>query len=326
MEALSGKRILVTGASGMAGSAVIRRILAQCPGALIRAVHHEREPLEPAPGVEYVRADLTDRAGCRAVARDCGLAVLTAAKTGGAAAAARSPQAQTTDNVLMDASCLDAVATAGVRRVVYVSSVTVYQDFQGAIAEQDLDLNQDPPAAHFGVGWAKRAAERLCAFWQRTTGMEVAVARASNIFGPFDKFDPDRSNFIPALIRKASDEMDPFEIWGSPDVTRDVIYVDDFADALVRLLLVPGIGFECFNVGSGERTTVGQAARWAMEAQGYVPSEIRSVGGKPASLAFRALDCGKITSLLGWKPEHTIREAIGLTASWWRENRSWWTK
>ncbi len=66
--------------------------------------------------------------------------------------------------------------------------------------------------------------------------MEIVLVRAANVFGPYARFDPSTSNFLPALIRKAVERLDPFPVWGSPDVVRDVIYSADFASDCVGLL------------------------------------------------------------------------------------------
>jgi GDP-L-fucose synthase len=73
-------------------------------------------------------------------------------------------------------------------------------------------MNREPHRAYFGVGWAKRYVEKLCRFWYEKAGLEVIIARSSNIYGPFAKFDAEVSHFVPALLRKAVDKRDPFEV------------------------------------------------------------------------------------------------------------------
>jgi nucleoside-diphosphate-sugar epimerase len=133
--------------------------------------------------VEYIVADLTHPADCARAAAGCDLAVLAAAQTGGARQARERPWEQVSDNLVMDVRLLEALHGAGVRRAVYVSTASVYQDFSGAIGEDRLDWNADPSAAHFGVGWAKRSAEKLCQFWHLTAGIEILVARLATSTG-----------------------------------------------------------------------------------------------------------------------------------------------
>jgi nucleoside-diphosphate-sugar epimerase len=226
----------------------------------------------------------------------------------------------------MDALMLEAMYDAGVTRVIYISSATVYQDMEGRVKEDMLDLNQDPHPTYAGVAWAKRAAEKLCWFWSTKYGMEIVIARSSNIYGPFAKFDPARSNFIPAIIRKAVDGMDPFELWGSPDVTRDVIYSEDFGSAVLALYNATDIKYDVFNLGYGQPVTVGSVVDAVLGVTGFKPSKVIYKETAYVTNKARVLDCSKINEVVGWKPEFTPLEGISKTIEWWRENQHSWKK
>ena len=223
--------VFVAGATGLAGSSIVRRLLTLDEVVTVRAGHmSDGGAFIADPRITYIRGDLRRAEDCDRMVAGAHLAILAAAQSGGAQEAVSAPWRQVTDNVVMDTVLLDALHRAGVRRTVFVSSATVYPELAGSIKESDLDWNIPPAPAYLGIGYAKRAAESLCRFWHERAGMAIIVARASNIFGPNAKFDPARSNFIPALIRKAVDRQDPFEVWGAPGVTRDVIYSEDFAE------------------------------------------------------------------------------------------------
>src|SRR5436190_2580753 len=148
---LNGKRVLVAGGTGMAGSAVLRQFAYQFPAASIRATWHKHEGTTvKAAHLEWVQADLRLKEDVQRVAAGCDCAVMLAATTSGARGMLAAPWQAVDDNVIMNTQMLEAFHHAKVKRVVFVSSATVYQPFQGAIKEDDLDLNQDPHAAHFG--------------------------------------------------------------------------------------------------------------------------------------------------------------------------------
>jgi len=323
---LKGKRVFVAGATGMAGSAILARLLLHEPTVLIRAATNQTPPFLHDERIEYVRGDLASPEECRRMVTGCDLAVMAAARTSGAGVLSSQPWQQVNSNLILNAVFLQALADAGIRRLVLVGSATLYQPFEGYIREDQLNLNQDPPDAYLGIGWVTRYIEKLCSFWHKQSDMDIVMVRASNIFGPYSRFNPQTSNFIPALIRKAVDHLDPFEVWGSPDVTRDVIYADDFARAVVMLLEREDLHFDVFNIGSGLRTTVGDVVGWALTAAGHVPSRIIYNDNRPTTVPLRLLDCTKAGEVLGWEPLVSIEQGITQTIKWWKEYKDRWTK
>lgn len=325
MMDLNDKTIFLAGSTGLAGTAILQQLLHSYPRTRIQAAYHKTEPFIRDERITYVKGDLVSPEDCRRMVRSCDYAILSAAVTAGAAGSASAPWRQVSDNVVMNTVLLQALHEEQVKRVVFISSASLYQEMTGYIREEDLDLNKDPHAAFLGVGWVMRFLEKLCSFWHQQ-GMEIVIARTANIFGPCSRFDPATSNFIPALIRKAVDRMDPFVVWGSPDVTRDVIYVEDFARAILMMLAKEDIKFDVFNVGSGVKTTVGDVVGWALKYAGYTPSSVVYNGQGPSTVPFRALDCAKARNILGWKPEHKVEEGVRRTVEWWTENRGRWTR
>lgn len=324
---LEGKRVLLAGGTGLAGAGALRQLLARFGDVKVRVPFRSRAGwFTDNPRVEYVQADLTDRADCERVASRIDYAVLAAAHTAGAREARDQPWAQVTDNVVLDARLLEALHAAGVRRVVYVGTASVYQDFSGAMPEDQLDWSVDPPAAYLGVGWAKRYAEKLCQFWHRVGGLEILIARLANVYGPCARFDPAQSHFVAALVRKAVSGDDPFVVWGSPQVGRDILYADDFGRAVVAMLEATSIKFDVFNIGSGCITTVGEVADLALRAAGHKPVKIVYDSASPTTVAHRMLDCSKARDLLGWTPETTSAEGVRQTVEWWQANKETWQR
>ncbi len=324
--ALDGRQVFVAGATGLVGSAIVQAVLAASDNVSVVGAHRSRAGhFIQDDRLRYVRVDLTTRSGCAHAVVGCDLAVLAAAATGGAAQARREPWRQVTDNVVMDSLLLEALHAAGAKRIAYIGSASAYQEFAGFIREDELDWARDPAPGYLGVGWAKRYIEKQCEFWHRTTGLEFAVIRAANVYGPNAQFNPENSNFVAALIRKAVDHMDPFEVWGSLDVTRDVIYTDDFAEAIVRMLVYER-PFETFNVGSERHTTVGDVMKLALQYANHRPQEFRYVGEAATTVAFRALDCNKARTALDWFPRTSLDEGIRQTTQWWQKHKDSWTR
>jgi len=323
---LDGRNIFVAGATGLTGTSIIRYLLTHHPSSRIRGTYHTVLPFFLDERIEYVRADLTNREDCRKAVAGCDLAVLAAAATGGAQTANSQPHRQMTDNLVMDTLMLEAMYLEGVKRIIYLSSATVYQPFNGYLKEEDLDWNQDPHSSYLGVGWAKRAAEKLCQFWHDKYDLEMIILRCANIYGPYAKFDPDTSNFIPALIRKAVDKVDPFEVWGSTDVARDVIFADDVAHAVSLLLARNDIKFDVFNLGYGKVITVGAVVDLVLKHAAHYPEKLICTGNMPTTIGFRALDCNKIKRDINWEPAYSVEDGIEITMDWWTNNKESWRR
>jgi len=118
----------------------------------------------------------------------------------------------------------------------------------------------------------------------------------------------------------------PFVVWGSPQVGRDILYADDFGRAVVAMLEAAHTKFDVFNIGSGRVTTVREVAELALRAAGHEPAKIVYDAASPTTVVHRMLDCAKARDLLGWTPETTPAEGIRRTVAWWRDNKDTWQR
>lgn len=323
---LNNKNIFLAGSTGLAGTSILQYITTYYPDAHIRAAYHNTKPFIECNNVEYVKGDLRSLDQCRKMAHNCDFAIMAAANTGGSFQLINESWKQVNDNIFMNSQMLEAFYLEKIKRVFYIGSATLYQEFENTITESEIDYNRDPPPAYMGIGWVNRYIEKLCLFWRNQSNMEIVIARTANIFGPYARFDPQSSNFIPAIIRKAIDKAEPFEVWGSPDVVRDVIYAEDFAKAIVSLLIHNEIKFDIFNVGSGIATRVDDVVNWILNASGHKPKSLLYDPNKPTTTKSRILDCSKIQNNINWKPKNQIKQGIEKTTKWWKENISWWKK
>lgn len=318
-------RVLVAGGAGMIGTAMIDRLLQHRPGWTIRGTYRSQPPSQSDPRLEWVRADLTRPSDCHKAAHDCQLAVMAAAETGGAQANQQRPARFVTDNLVMNAQLLQALAEARVRRVLFLSTSMVYSALTRAVSEEDLDLNSEPPSPFEGIGWAMRSSEKLAHYWHRQEGLEIAILRLSYVYGPRSRFAVGTSNFVPALIRRAVERQDPFEIWGDPEVVRDLLYVDDCCEALDRLLEFPQLGWLILNLSSGRGVRVGEVARMVLEAADHRP-QLLPRPSAASSIPYRVVDNRRLCELLDWQPRVSLEEGLRRTLGWWRENRLQWER
>src|ERR1051325_9819515 len=173
------KRILVAGATGLIGSHLTRRLLAE--GARVRATHLKRDIAIKPPALETMRADLTRGEDCRRVVRDMEWVFLCAASSSGAATIQATPMVHVTPNVLINSQMLEAAYLAGISKFQWLSSTVLYPSSDQPIKEERA-FEGEPFEKYYFAGWTKRFTEVLCRMYgeklQRT--MITQVLRPTN--------------------------------------------------------------------------------------------------------------------------------------------------
>jgi len=188
------------------------------------------------PGLDFIDTDLLADADCRRAVAGMEIVFMCAANSSGAAVIRADPLSHVTPNVIMNAQMLRAAQEAGVRRFVFLSSGAAYPPLQDRpLVETDM-FSGDPHPVYFPVGWMKRYTEILCQTYAESavSPMSTVIVRPSNIYGPFDKFDPALSHVTASIIRRIAAREDPLDLWRDGQAVRDILYVDDFVEGTLR--------------------------------------------------------------------------------------------
>ena len=197
----------------------------------------------------------------------------------------------------------------GVRKVVFVSSGgTVYGvPRQVPIRE---DARTDPISAY---GISKLATEKYLHLYHYLYGLDYAIMRVANPFGPYQS-PARRQGLIAALLSNAINDM-PIEIWGDGQVVRDYVYVGDMVDALLRVVDYKG-AHRVFNVGAGVGRSVSQVVDDIEHVLGDKRLERIYKPGRATDVPVNVLDVALIEAELGWKPATRWSDALKKTADW----------
>jgi GDP-L-fucose synthase len=313
------KNVLVAGGAGFVGANLILRMLAL--GANVRATLHRKDPVIKDGRIEYIKTDLLVMEDCKKAVRDMDYVFLCAANTSGAAVIAATPLVHVTPNVIMNVQLLEASYFARVKKFVFLSSNAAYPATGERPVKEDEMFNGDPYPVYFGVGWMKRYTEVLCRFYAEKlkNGMATVVVRPSNIYGPYDDFDFATSHVMSATIRKVVDRHNPIQVWGTGEDVRDLIYIDDFIDALA-LAAEKIETFDPVNIASGTGYNIKEILRICLEEDGYPGATVEFDATKPSMIPVRLIDTAKAERILGFKARTGIREGIRKTLSWYRKN------
>jgi len=322
----AGKNVLVTGSFGFVGSHLVDRLVEQ--GAKVRAVWHEYWNDDLAnDGANYVQVDLRDPRFCNQVCQDTELVFLFSASTSGSAVTVKNPLIHVTPNLVMNSQMIEAAYHAKVQKVIWLGSTTGYPDKGAEITVEEDMMVGNPYPKYFAVGWMKRSTEMLFKLYDTYLNptMPSVIIRPSNIYGPRDKFDPGTSHVLAALVRKAVERQDPFEVWGDGLDVRDEIYVSDFVEAC--LLAAEKIErYDPINIGGGVTHTVNELLAIILEQTNYTDAKIQYNASKPTMIPNRVVSIEKAKRLLNWDPKIGIHEGIERTIEWYRQNKDTWNK
>lgn len=221
-------------------------------------------------------------------------------------------------HLLMNTLMMEAAYRANVARYLYTSSVGVYPPAD-VFFEDDAWKGPPYPSDRF-PGWAKRMGELQAEAYKIEYGWEkVAIVRPTNIYGPYDNFDPQTAMVIPALIARVAAGENPLVVWGDGSPVRDFLFSHDCAEGM---LLALELGANCtpINLGGGHRTSIKQIAE-IIGACFPEPPRIEFDPSKPAGQPLRVMDIHRAKEMLGFSPRTSIEQGVRQTVEWYLSNR-----
>lgn len=233
------------------------------------------------------------------------------------------PGRMATDNLRMGLNVLEAAAKQGSCRVAIVSTVCVYPE-KASVPTRETEMFEGFPSevtSFYGI--AKRTLLTVAEGLSREFGLEYSYVIPTNLYGPGDHFEEEKSHVIPALIRRIVEAkksgQEEVVVWGDGTQTRDLLYVEDAANAIHLALQDRALG-QVLNLGSGREVSVRQMAETICELVGY-QGQLTWDTTKPGGAPRRALDPSKARDILGFKPKIGIREGLERTIDWYLRSR-----
>src|SRR5947209_243833 len=304
-DASDGRRVLVTGGSGFIGSHVVdalsKRGYAPVNFDRLRSPHHPDGTLETVLG-EVTDADALARAmrGCEAVIHLAAMADVGDVQ--------KDPEGAERANCRGTLAVLEAARRAGVRRVVYGSTIWVYSDCEETAVHEETLL---APPSHLYTA-TKLAGELYCRSYAELYGIDYTLLRFGIPYGPRAR----PAAVVPAFVNKAL-AGEPLTIAGTGEQCRRFVYVEDLAEGVVRGL-APAAANRTYNLVGDEDVSVKQIAETVRQVVG--PVEIVHTEGRAGD--FRGVEvCGKrAADELGWRPQTSFREGVRRYVEWHREH------
>jgi len=315
-----GKRVLVCGAGGFMGMNMVKQIKNTQASKIIASYRTERAFYDNVlSDVERVSGDLTDKETCLNHTKDVDYLIICNAISFGLTYTKKYPLALLNVNTIANINLLEAAQQNGVEKVIYFGSSVEYHPTLSPIEEKDV-LVGHPADVYFGAGWMKRYMEILMRMYsEKLNLMSCGIVRLANAYGPYDKFIPQNSHVLPALIKKFSERENPLNIYGDGNQLKDLIYINDVTKITLKMLDTLK-GFDSMNVGSGKFTSINHAIEILSKQENFYPEIIHlEEGGLPPPI--RNLNVDKMKSFYN-HPLTTIEEGIWLTTEWYKSHKT----
>ena len=295
-----GRPVTVTGSAGFLGGVVVRDL--EQLGADVR----------PVRSVDH---DLRDQSAVRSAVEGADTVVHLAARVGGIGFNRRNPAPLIYDNLTMGTNVFEQSRLAGVRKLVAACSVCAYPKFTPVpFSEDDLWIGY-PEESNAPYGLAKKMLLVLSDAYRRQYGFDSCAPVIANLYGPRDNFDLEDSHVIAAMVRKfveaAERGDDEVVLWGTGSPSREFLYVDDAARALI-LAAERLDTSEPVNVGTGTETRIRDLAETIRSLSGF-EGQVAWDSSRPDGQPSRYLDVSRARELIGFEAEVTLEQGLRRT-------------
>jgi GDP-L-fucose synthase len=313
------KKVLVTGGTGFIGSHVVEKlvnlgahvtVLDRLPGGQIKHIPHLEDQ------VKIVRGDCADPKVAFDACKNQEIVMNLAAHVGGIGFNRAHQGIMLYDNLVIETTMIEAARKAAVDRFLVVSSACVYPHDAKVPTPETEGFRGEPEPTNGAYGWAKRMAEKLGQYYAEEYGMKVGIVRPFNAYGPRDHFDLERSHVIPALIKRVVDGENPVVVWGSGRQTRAFLYVEDFAEGLIRAIEKYPVP-DPVNIGTDEEVSIRDLVQKIIRISGS-KATVRFDRSKPDGSPRRNSDNTKAKEKIGFVAPTPLDVGLKRTIDYYR--------
>ena len=310
------QKILICGSTGFIGRNIAESF-AENDDFEVYGTYLRSEPLNH-HNIRMIKVDLTNKDDVSRAIKGMDIVIQAAATTSGAKDIITKPYYHVTDNAVMNALIFRAAYDYNVSHVVFLSCTTMYQSSDSPVKETDFDANQEMCPSYFGSGWTKVYNEKMCEFYSRIGTTKYTVVRHSNIYGPYDKFDLEKSHVFGATMTKVMTAENGGEIivWGAGNEERDLLYISDLVNFVELAIEKQKSKFKLYNVGSESSISIMDLVKKIIACSGKNIS-IEYDLSKPSIKTKLCVDIAKAEKSLGWSPKVSLDEGIRKTMEWY---------
>lgn len=315
MSFWAGRKVLVTGGAGFIGSHVVDALVpreAKVRVAVLPSEVGNTPPWRAPEMVDIVPADLRRLEDCMAVCHGCDVVLNLAGRDGSIEFKRVHGASILRDNALIAMHMLEAAKREAVERFLVMSSAEVYGPTAPVPTSEDAAETSLPSGDSAAYAWSKRFAEVAARSYAHAFGLDVAIARPSNVYGPRDHTG-DAGRVIPHLVQRVLREEDPVVIWGSGKQTRTFLYVEDIARALLDLVERYAVA-DPVNLAGSREITIEDLTHLVIRLSGRSVN-VATDPARPSGAARRVLDTSKAKARFGFEEGTSLEDGLACTIS-----------
>ena len=314
----SDSRVLVAGANGMVGSAIVRNLESKGYKNIVKGTRQVIDFTDQQQTEIFFRIEKPE------------YVFVAAAKVGGIMANNNYKADFLTENLQIQTNIIQQSYNFGVKKLLFLGSSCIYPKFATQPIREDQLMTGALEPTNDAYAIAKIAGIMMCQAYRQQHGFNAISLMPTNLYGPNDNFDLETSHVLPAMIAKfhymkehgyAIDMGGPYygsvKLWGDGSAMREFLYVDDLAEACYTCMRNYD-GVEHINVGTGEDVTIKELAYTISDVVGFM-GDVEWDTTKPNGTPRKVLNVDKIKSL-GWEPKIGLREGIEKTYEWYKAN------
>lgn len=320
MEYYKNKKIFIAGGSGLVGTNLLIRLIKFNKNT--KASYNSK--IQNKKLKKYYRKyDFKNFNDCIKATKNMNIVFIVAVKAAGIIGIKKNFEDNISENFLIRSNLLKSCIKNNVKKVLWVSSSTIYQATRSKISENKLDLNKDPYDIYLGTGWLYRYLEKLCFFYNQKKNIDIKIIRTTSIYGPYDNFNEKKSHVIPALIKKVLNSKNILEVWGDKKIIRDFVYVDDLVDAILKLTKKNKIN-EPLNFSSAKATSIASLANKILKTSKILQFKKKKIIYKypyRSSANYRVLDNSKINKFLKNLSRTKLEIGLKKTIQWYNNTK-----
>ena len=320
VRSLTSKKILVAGGTGTIGSQLVPKLIKDANDVTVVSMDspdYAKHVL--GPDVPFVQSDLTDVDNCLSVTKGFDHVYNLVGIKGSVGIGETKVASYFIPMLRFQTNLMDASFKNEITRYMFVSSVCIYP--QADVHYEDNAWNGMPKQNDRIPGIAKRVGELQGETYLKEYGWDaVRIIRPSNVFGPYDDFNPQTAQVIPALIQRMSQGENPVKVWGDGTAIRDFVFSEELAEwMIIAMHKLPAC--TPINLGSGVGYSIKEIAEIISKNIPLNP-KIEWDKSKPSGDPVRIMNIDRAVKLIGYKPNSFIDEGIKKTIRWYSNNKS----